>query len=332
MRGVRVAVAPALSGRYAFAGRPAAEALSAWASWAGVDLEVVDGTSDPAAAARATRALAPRCDLLLGPYGSGHVRAAARALAGTPYVMWNHGGAAARPSPCRQVDVLAPAGRYWAGLPAVLRADGTDRARVAVLAAPTGFGRAVAGGLEAALRAAGAEPLLREALTAAGAAGAAARALRAGASCVVGCGRLEDDLALGRALAGAPVAVALVACGVREAAAALGDAVLGWLGPAQWAPGAPPPPGVAGPVDYPAAQAVAAAALGCAALAAGGAAGPDALWDAARALRTRTHLGPFAVDAAGRQTALAPALVRWVAGPGGPERRTVWRPDDGGGA
>jgi ABC-type branched-subunit amino acid transport system substrate-binding protein len=327
---VRVAAAPALTGRYAFAGRPVADALAGWAAAAGAEVEIVDGTSDPVTAAGATRALAPRCDLLLGPYGSGHVREAARAMAGTPWPLWNHGGAAARPSPCRQIDVLAPAGRYWDGLPELLARDGLDLGRVAILAAPSGFGRAVADGLVAALARSGARPLLRGHLTEAGARTAAEEALGAGAVCVVGCGRLEDDLALGRALAGAPVAVALVACGVAQAAAALGDALTGWLGPVQWPPGAPAPPGVPGPLDYPAAQAVAAAVVGCAALAAGGDAGPDALWDAARSLRMRTHLGPFAVDAAGCQTAAAPALVRWVPGPDGPVRRTVWTPDGGG--
>ena len=39
-----------------------------------------------------------------------------------------------------------------------------------------------------------------------------------------------------------------------------------------------------------------------------------------------TFLGPFAIDAEGRQTAHAPAIVRWEAGAEGPRRRVVWRP------
>ena len=67
------------------------------------------------------------------------------------------------------------------------------------------------------------------------------------------------------------------------------------------------------------------------ALALAGAAAPDALWDAARALRTATRSGPSRVDAEGRQTAHAPAIVRWEAGAGGPRRRVVWRPAPAGG-
>jgi hypothetical protein len=116
----------------------------------------------------------------------------------------------------------------------------------------------------------------------------------------------------------------LVVCGVAEAGRALGDAVVGWIGPVQWdgTPGpVPPPPGA----DYPAAQAIAAALVAEEALALAGSTDPGALWDAARALRTSTLIGPFAVDAEGRQTAHAPALVRWEAGPGGPSRRVAWR-------
>jgi hypothetical protein len=145
---------------------------------------------------------------------------------------------------------------------------------------------------------------------------------------VVGGGRLEDDLALGRALAGTGIAAALVACGVAEAGRALGDAVIGWLGPVQW-DGTPGPVALPASSDYPAAQALAAGIVAGEALARAGSTAPDALWDAARSLRTRTLIGPFAVDASGRQTAHAPAIVRWEAGPEGPRRVVAWRPGSG---
>ncbi len=102
---------------------------------------------------------------------------------------------------------------------------------------------------------------------------------------------------------------------------------MGWLGPVQWdgERARLPVPLPAG-ADYPAAQALAAGLVAQRALALAGSAEPDAVWDAARALRTATFLGPFAVDAQGRQTAHAPAIVRWEAAPGGPRRRVVWRP------
>ncbi|MDX6647201.1 MAG: hypothetical protein QOK40_2928 [Miltoncostaeaceae bacterium] len=326
----RAAAALALSGRYAGPGRQAAAGLAAWARAGGVRLEILDDRSRPAETARRYRALARRADLLLGPYGSGPTRAVASALEGTPAVVWNHGGAALEDRGARLVDVLGPAERYWTGLAAVLAAQEVPLARVAVLRADSGFGRATAAGAAASLRAAGAEPLLEGVFAEADAGAAAERALAAGAACVVGCGRIEDDLALGRALAGAaerPAAVALVVCGVGLAAEVLGGAVEGWIGPAQWLAGGQAPPVALGRgADYPAAQALAAGLIAQQALAAAGGSDPDALWDAARALRTETFLGPFAVDEAGRQVAHAPLLVRWTRLAGDLRREVVWRP------
>ncbi len=150
----------------------------------------------------------------------------------------------------------------------------------------------------------------------------------------MGCGRIEDDLGLGRALAGAGVRVALVVCGIRRAADELGPAVRGWLGPAQWVParegGGPEPPVALAPdAEYPAAQALAAGLVAREALALAGSAAPDALWDAARSLETATFLGPFRVDGDGRQLAHAPVLVRWEEREGRLERRVAWRPPAG---
>jgi branched-chain amino acid transport system substrate-binding protein len=162
------------------------------------------------------------------------------------------------------------------------------------------------------------------------AADAARKALERGAAAVVGCGRMEDDLALGRALRGAGVHVGLIACGVAAAAEALGDAVEGWIGPAQWLPGGPPPPVPLPPgADYPAAQALAAGIVAGRALSEAGSAGPDALWSAALALRTTTFLGPFAVDGAGRQVAHSPLIVRWVRAGGRLVRVPAWTPASG---
>ncbi|MFN8123479.1 MAG: ABC transporter substrate-binding protein [Thermoleophilia bacterium] len=307
-----------LTGRYAPMARDAAAGLRAWARHAGAALEIADCGEDPAAAARATLALAGR-DVLFGPYGSGAMRAVAEAFAGRPEVVWNHGGAAAPRTGARVVDVLAPAGRYWADLPALWAAHGVALDRVAVLAAPTGFGREVAGGAVAALAAAGHRPLVTAACSAAG----AQEARRAGAAAVVCCGRFEDDVAAVLALAGRVPAVACVAAGVEEARAALGDAVLGVVAPVQWDPARTPPAPLPPGAGYPAAQALAAGLLAQEALAAAGDATPGGLWDAARALRTSTFLGDFAVDAEGRQMAHRVRLVRWDDGPDGPRRTAV---------
>ena len=246
-------------------------------------------------------------------------------MAGRPEVVWNHGAAEVPRTGARLVDVLGPAGSYWRGLPEALRLSGSD-ADAAVVRAPGGFGAAVAAGAVAALTAAGRPPVLVRGLGSRGADDAVDAARAAGAGWIVGGGRAEDDLALARAAAGS-CAVALVVCGVELAGAELGAAVAGSLGPAQW-DGTPPPAPFALPpgADYPAAQALAAALLAERALARAGSSDPDALWDAARALRATTHIGPFAVDDEGRQVGHAPCIVRWEPGAAGPHRVVIWRP------
>ena len=323
----RAAAALALSGRYAFGGRQAAQGLQAWAHHTGVRLTIVDATSDPARTARCVGTLAPRHDLLFGPYASGPMRAVQRLLAGEPWIVWNHGAAAARPSRLRQVDVLAPAARYWSGLPDVLIGRGVDLGRVALLVAQTPFSRQVARGAVDALARHAARPLWVGEIDSRTAGSAADRARTLGAQAIVGCGRLEDDIALGNALRGVPVVVALVACGVAAAERYLGNAIEGWIGPSQWPPdGARPPFPLPRDADYPAAQAAAAGMVAAAALEAAGTSAPDALWDAARSLCMDTHLGPFAVDANGQQIGTSPSLVTWSSGAAGWGRQTVWRP------
>ena len=324
---VRAGAALALSGRYAFGGRDAARGLQAWAEHAGVRLTIVDATSDDARTAGAVRDLVGRHDLVFGPYGSGPMRAVQHELAGSPWVIWNHGAAAARPSPIRQLDVLAPAERYWFGLPDVLSERGIDLARVVLLVAPSHFSRRVAAGACDALAAHGTTPLWVGELRPEGVADAVGDAVRRGAQAIIGCGRREDDLALAGALRGTPLVVGLVLCGIAEAANDLGAALVGWIGPTQWAPDGPQPVfGLPTGAEYPAAQAAAAGLVAHAALAVAGSANPDDLWAAGLSLRMTTHLGQFDVDADGQQLGVHPSLVSWVAGPVGPVRRTIWSP------
>ncbi len=322
---IRAAAALALSGRYAFGGRDAAGGLKAWAEHEDVRLTIVDGTSDDAQTARAVRDLVGRHDLVFGPYGSGPMRAVQRELAGSSWVIWNHGAAAARPSPIRQIDVLAPAERYWSGLPDVLSDRGIDTARVVLLVAPSGFSRRVAAGARDALAAHGAAPVWIGELHPESVADAVGHALRIGAQAIIGCGRREDDLVLARALRGTRLMVGLVLCGVAEAATDIGPALVGWIGPTQWPPDGPQPVvGLPTGAQYPAAQAAAAGLVAHAALAASGSANPDDLWAAAVALRMQTHLGRFWVDADGQQIGACPSLVSWVEDPQGLVRRTIW--------
>jgi ABC-type branched-subunit amino acid transport system substrate-binding protein len=322
---VRAAAALALSGRYALFGRQAAAGLRAWAGSCGAALRIEDDRSDPAQSGRLLDGLAHGADLLFGPYGSGPAREAARVMAGRPEVIWNHGGAAVPDRDARMIDVLGPAESYWRGLPEALAAE--DLGRVVVARAPGGFGAAVAEGAVRALAGAGVPVPEVIDLRPSDPAACVWAARAAGAAWVVGGGRAEDDLALGRALAGTGLRAGLVVCGVALAGRELGDAVVGWLGPAQWAPeAAPPPVRLPQGSDYPAAQALAAGLLAAQALELAGSARPDALWDAARAMRASTFLGPFAVDEQGRQVAHAPLIVRWEGRGGGLRREVVWRP------
>lgn len=321
-RGLRAGAALHMSGRYAFGGRMAAEGLRAWADLRGAYLEVIDSQSRDDAVGDHYADLSERCEVLFGPYGSGATRAAAAVMGPAATPLWNHAGAAARPTSARMIDVLAPAERYWAGLPAALTVLGP----VGVLGAPSGFGRAVAAGAVRSLAAAGYE-IVSHTFTEASASALSEQLISEGVAAIIGCGRLEDDVALGRALVGWDGQVGLVVCGVQAAAQLIGPGIEGWIGPAQWLSDAISPAPVAVPAlaDYPWAQALAAGLLAERAIIAAGSTEPDAMWNAARRMRTTTFFGPFAVDETGAQVAATPHLVRWERSALGLTRRQIAR-------
>ena len=231
----------------------------------GARLRIEDDRSDPAERAAWPRSWRGRADLLFGPYGSGAARAVAEAMAGRPEVIWNHGGAAAaphrRPRGRRAGpggELLARSGRRSCGAAGATR-PGRRRARARRLRrARWRAGRAPgAGGRGRPSRSP--SPISTEAR---GPGGRRRRWPRAaGARWVVGGGRIEDDLALGRALAGAPACAAASWCAAwRSPATTLGDAVERMARPGAVGGEAAPrrrcpcPPGA----DYPAAQALAA--------------------------------------------------------------------------
>lgn len=328
---LRAGATISLSGPLATQGRDAAAGLRAWARESGVELVLEDdrGRSERVRAFYAEHADA--FDIVLGPYGSGPARAAVSALVGSPAVLWNHGGAAIdRPTTARVVDVLAPAERYWAGLAETLAAVGGDLDGVVIARGPSRFGRAIGAGAVGSLAAAGAAPRAVVDLREGSIEDIVAEAIRLDAETIAGGATLELDLALASCCHRHGLRAALVGLGITEAAARLGHAVIGGIGPAQWAPERDSrlPGGI---TDYPGAQALAAGRIAERALAVAGTSEPDAVWDAARALRTETLLGPFRVDVQGRQVAHAPLLVRWVASPSGPRRLRVWTSREGGG-
>jgi ABC-type branched-subunit amino acid transport system substrate-binding protein len=320
------AVTLSLSGPFARQGREAARGLALWADEAGVALTVVDDGGSRAAATRAYGGwLDAGVDLLLGPYGSGLVRAVAPPVCGAGRLLWNHGGSAddlARPG---LVSLPAPASTYFHGAVDVAAAGGVGRLLAARGAGP--FARAVAEGAAARAAARGLDARTVDAasLAAADAAGAA----------VLVVGRFEEDIALVRRLRepshrGTPLGspeplrprppalLGAVAAGL-PAFGELGEAAEGVLGPVQWWPTSRTPRVGPSGADftagyrrrfghepsYVAAQAAAAGHLALAAHRLGLAPGDLPGW------RTSTLLGDFALDGAWRQVGHRVTTIRW---------------------
>jgi hypothetical protein len=315
---LRVGAVLSLTGRFARFGAQAAHALRAWAELTpDVEMVVEDDAGQPARLRRRLREL--RCDLLLGPYSTSLMRAAAVVAEDAGRLLWNHGGTGddvQALAPGHVVSVPTPTRRYaepYLRRLAVL----PERAPLHLACGPGSFGPQVLAGARVA-----AERLGIPVLTDDGERPPVWDAFVAGT--------FEDDVALVTTLldAGART-IGSVAAGVREFADAAprGADV---LGVAQWvrsqAGRGVPTVGPSeeaflaayrGPVpDYPAVQAAAAAALAvhCAQLAGSTARGD--LWAAATGLRTSTLFGPFAVDpVTGTQVAHGMALV--TRGPAG---------------
>jgi ABC-type branched-subunit amino acid transport system substrate-binding protein len=323
---VNAAATLSLTGPFARQGQEAARGLALWADEAGVALAVVDDGGAEQAAARAYGGwLDAGVDLLLGPYGSGLVRAVAPSVCGAGRLLWNHGGSAddlARPG---LVSLPAPASTYFHGAVDEAAARGVGRLLVAHGAGP--FARAVAGG---AMARAAARGLAARTVAAAALADAAAGALASPAAAgpagvaVLVVGRFEDDVDLVRRLRrrgpppAGPALLAAVAAGL-PAFGELGAAAEGVLGPVQWWPTSRAPrvgPSGAGfaaayrrrvghEPSYVAAQAAAAGHLALAARGLGLEPGALPGW------RTSTLLGDFALDEAWRQVGHRVTTIRW---------------------
>ncbi|CAN5145916.1 hypothetical protein BH20ACT9_BH20ACT9_07210 [soil metagenome] len=329
---LRAVLVTPLTGPLARYGHAGAAALRLWAQLEDVRLEVCDAHPDAAATMRTAISTGP--DLVFGPYGSGPAVAAAGAAG---RLMWNHGGATTRLASRAVVNVPAPAASYFQGALEAVRAADPGARRVVLLHAGTGFGREVAAGAdEAASRlgfAATAVELPRG--------GAAQAVSRLPAAEVVGVvAGFDDEVEAARALLDATGrrAVVLVAAGVEEVLAALGDAREGLIGPAQWLASAAPGPDE-GPdarwlvrayrratgtdPPYPAAQAFAAGVVAARCLRDAGAGDDKAVFTAASRLRCTTLFGAFRLDAdTGLQAGHKVLTVQWQNG----ARRVVWPP------
>jgi ABC-type branched-subunit amino acid transport system substrate-binding protein len=219
-----------LTGPYARQGRQAVAGLELWAEGAGVRLTVADdGGSRSAALGAYAEWLHAGVDLLIGPYGSGLVRAVAPLVCEAGRLLWNHGGAAddlARPG---LVSLPAPSSSYFEGAVREAVARRVDRLVVARGAGP--FASAVAQGAVVCASGWGIEArtVTMSSLTAADTGGAALLVV----------GRFQEDVALVRRVHGWPRAPALlgaVAAGLPAFGEQLGPAAEGVLGPVQWWP------------------------------------------------------------------------------------------------
>ena len=330
MTRLRLGACLSLTGRYGRFGRQAANGLMAWQRLAGdgVAIEIEDDESDPESFAVRFARVAARCDLLLGPYSTELMRAAADAMDDVDGVLWNQGGAgddvqALRPG--RIASVLAPTSRYALPFVNTRAADGA-RVPLWIVRGRGRFGRQVASGaaelaavegLATETRRVGDEPLFDDVPE---------------AWDLFACGRYEQDVEIveqARAAERHPRAICSIAAGVREFASSV-DGVDGTYGIAQWFPGRGLRPEI-GPAedefvatyrsladempDYPAVQAAAGAVIATYCAQVAGSVETDALWAAAAALETTTLLGEFKIDGTtGAQTKHVPVLLQWRGG------------------
>jgi ABC-type branched-subunit amino acid transport system substrate-binding protein len=322
---LRLGAVLSLTGRFARFGVQAAHGLECWRELtAGVEVVIEDDRGDPATVRRQLDSVSRRCDLLLGPYSTVLMRAAAKAAMQNDRVLWNHGGSGddvQRAAPGRVVSVLTPTSEY--AVPIVHHLTETlDHVRLVLVEGRGRFARQVVAGAEWTATRAGIETERADLDT----------LPTDGRPWDLFCaGTFEEDVALvtaARTSSVPPRTVGTVAAGVREFHDAVGDSD-GVLGVAQWFPGTAGDVAI-GPSedaflaayrrrtgtlpDYPAVQAATAAALAvhCAGLAGG--TGANDLWRAATSLRTTTLFGAFAIDDAGVQTAHRMRMLHWLRG------------------
>ena len=325
-----------LSGRFARFGTQAAHGLGSWLDLTdGVDVVLEDDTGDPGVLRQRLHALAARCDLVLGPYSTVLMRAAADVAAADDLLVWNHGGSGddvAAAAPCHVVSVPSPTSRY--AEPFVRHLADLREPVPLVLAEGRGrFARQVVAGAERHAERLGVPTVRAE---------PGALPEQAQPWDFFTAGTFEEDVAqvaAVRTAARRPRTIGAVAAGVREFGRAVPDSD-GVVGVAQWFPGLGRTAeiGAAGigaaeigpserdfldayerrtgtTPDYPAVQAAAAAALAVHCAQAAGGLARDGLWAAATQLRASTMFGEFAVDACdGTQVGHRMRLVRWTEG------------------
>jgi Periplasmic binding protein len=340
MARLRLGACLSLTGRHARFGLQAAAGLRAWQAWCAgarsdldVEVEVEDDASRPDRVVVAVHRLHARCDVLLGPYSTGLARAAGAAAAALDTVVWNHGGAGDHVQdghPGHVVSVLTPARRYAEPFLRWL-ARHEDRVPLRIVHGNGTWSRQVAAGARELARRVGIEVVTRDR-------GPLPPGASPGPWDLLTCGSFEEDVAAvarARALPRPPRTLCAVAAGVREFGSHV-DRPDGILGIAQWCPGRAPEATRPwfGPteaeflaacsrwastaLDYPAAQAAAAAVLATRCATVTGGTDRASTWAVATRLEAATFFGGFRVDpVTGAQRLHETVLLRWT-GSGAP--------------
>jgi len=304
-----------LSGPFQRQGTQAADGVRLWAEEAGVRLTLADDGGAKDQAVQAYTTWFDDIDLLLGPYGSGLVRAVAPLARQAGRLLWNHGGLADDLAQPLVASLPSPASSYFHGVVDAAAARGITR--LVVAHGPGPHARAVADGAAARAKQRELEVQVID-LRAIGESDVAGAALLLA-------GRFEQNLAAIRALGDRRESVALlaaVAAGIHAFGEDLGEAAEGVLGPVHWWP-SDHLPGV-GPSgaefaaryrertsrepSYVAALVTAAGYLAHAAHQA------DLSAEGVRQWRTSTLLGDFALDEEWRQVGHRMTTIRWQDG------------------
>jgi hypothetical protein len=324
---IRVGACLSLSGRYERFGSQAARALEVWRELDGhVDLVIDDDQSDPQVLERALPGVAGASDVLLSPYSTQLVRAAASMASAKGWLLWNHGGSGDDVEDCHAghlVSLLTPASRYPEQF--IQRVLNAACGELWIVNGKGSFGRQVADGADHAAQRAGIRTLRLEH------GGSWPFAAPPESWALFSAGTFEQDVATVRRARDhphPPATICAIAAGVQEFASEV-DHPEGVYGVGQWFPGAATASPEIGPsettfltayanhtrmrIDYPGVQAVAGAALAVHCARRAGSTAPERLWAEATALDTETLFGGFKIDpVTGAQVKHKTVLVRWA--------------------
>jgi hypothetical protein len=323
---IRVGACLSLSGRYARFGSQAAQALDVWRALDGqVDLVIEDDQSDPHILRQALPQVAGKSDVLLSPYSTQLVKAAAAMASPEGWLLWNHGGSGdgvEKSHAGHLVSLLTPASRYPERF--IRRLLSRGDCELWIVSGKGSFGRQVAEGADRAARRAGIRTRRLEH------GGAWPSRAPPEPWALFSAGTFEQDVETVRRTQDhlhPPCMIGAVAAGVQEFAAEI-EHPEGIYGVGQWFPGAVANSpeigpsettflaayanGTKTPIDYPGVQVVAGAALAVYCARRAGTTAAQRLWAEAAALDTETLLGGFKIDpVTGAQLKHEAVLVRW---------------------